>query len=273
MLGLVYALIAATDPVVEPLPTADERPPIELRAPPPVLEGRENDGTLKRGPPSLSVPHQAVERRKSPLFASLETGLLFVGGAIWYWDRTWYSAESRWDLHFDPTSWSKKLDLSAIRFDTDRFNTSAVDHPRAGIAYYQAARGNGFGFAASYAWVFMTEVLWAYLVEWDEFPSLNDMIMTPQSGAVVGESLFRFGEFLNWSAPTVPNRLGALLFSPFAAVNDLANGRSPEREGPFDDNGFTRRVRHRFAIAFDAVASELDGKRGDLASIGVAGVT
>jgi hypothetical protein len=270
---LPFALLLVAEPgIVEPLSVAPEASAEVARALQAPALDVEGDSPNVRGPqlaPPQLLAGDVHQRRRSYLLAALETGALFVGGTIWYWDRTWYSSESNWDLHFDWTSWSKKLDLSAIRFDTDRYSTSATDHPRAGIGYYQAARGNGLGFAESYAWVFATEVAWAYFVEWDELPSLNDMIMTPQSGTVVGESLFRLGEFFDASAPTIANRLGALIFSPFAAVNDLSSGRSAPRRGPFDDYGFTQTIEHQFQVSFEGLASDLDGRRSDLASVAV----
>jgi hypothetical protein len=271
MIALLHVLLVLADPgIVEPLPTGVDPPPAEMRAPPPAVPSDIVPlGALKLEPPNVLASGARARRPKSYLLAALETGALFMAGAIWYWDRTWYSDEDGWDLHFNWSSWEKKLDFSAVRFDTDRWDTSAGDHPRAALGYYLAARGNGFSFAASYAWAVASEVLWAYFVEWDEQPSLNDMVMGPQSGVPVGESVFRLGEFLDASAPTLPNRLGAFLVSPSAAINDLATGRRPTPEGPFDEFGFTRAIQHRFVLAAGILASDLDGKRDDLASFGV----
>jgi hypothetical protein len=271
MLGLLNLAVLFADPtIVEPLSTASAPGAATLatpRAPEPSSSSWRLDGEPPH--PISSLPSGILTpRRPNYLLAALETGALFVGGTIWYWDRTWYSS-GPFDLHFDWASWGKKLDLSAIRFDTDRYSTSAGDHPRAGISYYQAARGNGLGFATSYLWVFGTETLWAYLVEWDELPSLNDMIMTPQSGTVVGESMFRLGQFFDAGAPTLANRIGAIIFSPIAFIDDLATGRRPAREGPLDEWGFTRTMSHRFVFALDGLVSSLDGKRASLAAFGV----
>ena len=190
LLGVL--LFAAADPgVIEPLTP----PPMELPA----------EAVDPPAPPAPPAP------RKSYLLASLETGLIFGTGVYWYWDRTWYS--SGWDLRFSWRGWGRKFDFGAVRFDADRFDTNANSHPRAGLYYYQAARGNGLGFAESYLWVFVTSVVWEYLVEFNEFPSINDMIFTPQGGVVVGESTYRLGRFFDAGSPTIANRAGAPVFA------------------------------------------------------------
>jgi hypothetical protein len=265
MLGLVCALLLAGEPI-EPL-LAPSAPPSELQEPPlelaPLSAAPERGLDLPSEPPPLGPP----QRRKNYLLASLETAFLFGTGTYWYWDRSWYAPD--WDLHFSWQSWERKLDFDAVRFDADRFNTNAGSHPRAGLGYYQAARGNGLGFAESYLWVFVTSVLWEYAVEFNEFPSINDMIFTPQGGAVVGESTYRIGRFFDAGAPNVMNRVGAFLFSPFAVIDDLATGRKPEAEGSSDAFGFTRAIHHKFELGIDALDAFLDGKHGNLQALTV----
>ena len=246
LLGVL--LFAAVDPgVIEPLapPAADV--PVET--------------------PDLAPDVRSPDPPKNRLFAALETGLIFGAGALWYWDRTWYSSD--WDLRFTWPAWGDKFDLGAVRFDADRFDTNANSHPRAGLYYFQAARGNGLSFAESYLWVFATSVVWEYVVEFNEFPSINDMIFTPAGGVVVGEATYRLGRFFDAGSPTLANRAGALLFSPFAVLDDLASGRRPSAEGATDAYGFPRAIHHRFALALDVLASDLDGARGDLQALGV----
>jgi hypothetical protein len=213
-------------------------------------------------PPAL----ESREPRKNYLLAALETGFIFGVGTVWYWDSTWYS--KGWDLRFTWPDWGAKFDLNAVRFDADRFDTNAKSHPRAGVYYYQAARGNGLSLWESYLWVWVTSVLWEYGVEFNEFPSINDMIFTPQGGVAVGEPTYRLGRFFDAGSPTFANRLGALLFSPFAVLDDWASGRHQPR-GPVDAWGFPRMYDHRFAFALDGLESVLDGQRALLESVAI----
>ncbi|HVU50911.1 MAG TPA: DUF3943 domain-containing protein [Polyangia bacterium] len=255
LLGLV--LLAVEPGVVEPLAT----PPASLPAAP----GAAPAPAL---PPAAALPPplESREPRKNYLLATLETAFIFGVGTVWYWDTTWYS--KGWDLRFTWPDWGAKFDLNAVRFDADRFDTNAKSHPRAGVYYYQAARGNGLGFFESYLWVFATSVIWEYGVEFNEFPSINDMIFTPQGGVAVGEPTYRLGRFFDAGSPTFANRLGALLFSPFSVIDDWASGRRQPR-GPVDEWGFPRAFDHRFAFALDGLASELDGQRAFLESFAI----
>jgi len=79
--------------------------------------------------------------------------------------------------------------LHEITFDGDHFNTNAAGHPLDGTAYYQIARGNGLGPGASFVSSFLASMFWEYFVEIPENPSLNDLILTPTAGAIIGEAL------------------------------------------------------------------------------------
>jgi hypothetical protein len=254
---LGFLLLAAEPGVVEPLaPAAPSAPAVPAAAP-----------AFPAPVPALRPPElPSREPRKSYLLATLETGLVFGAGTLWYWDRSWYS--SGWDLRFTWPDWGAKLDANAVRFDADRFDTNAKSHPRAGVYYYQAARGNGLSMLESYIWVFVTSVFWEYGVEFNEFPSINDMIFTPQGGIAAGEPTYRLSRFFDAGSPTFSNRLGAFLFSPFAFISDLASGHRQPR-GPTDAYGFPLAFHHRFGFSLDGLASDLDGQRALLESVAI----
>jgi len=262
MLSLLGLVLLAVEPgVVEPLAP----PPASLpsaagpaAAPAPVAAPQLAPA------PVLAPPFESREPRKNYLLATLETAFIFGVGTVWYWDSTWYS--SGWDLRFTWPDWGAKFDLNAVRLDADRFDTNAKSHPRAGLYYYQAARGNGLGFWKSYLWVWVTSVLWEYGVEFNEFPSINDMIFTPQGGVSVGEPTYRLGRFFDAGSPTFANRLGALIFSPFSVIDDWSSGRHQPR-GPTDEWGFPLAFGHRFSFELAGLESILDGQRAPLGAM------
>jgi hypothetical protein len=168
-----------------------------------------------------------------PLRAAVETAALMTIGTIWYW-RSPSSQSSDWDLRFDWPSWRRKIDLQAVRFDSNLFQTNAISHPISGHWYYHASRDNGLSLGQSYLSAFVASTFWEYFVEFRELPSLNDMIMTPAGGAVLGESAYRLGRYFAAGPPTLLNRLGAWIFTPIASVNDLMTRRRtavPPRTG------------------------------------------
>jgi hypothetical protein len=200
-------------------------------------------------------------REKTYLRSALETTLLLGAGTWWYWAGK--PPADTYDLHMDWDSWARKMNGDAIRFDADMFETNASSHPRAGVGYYQVARGNGLSYAESYVSTFVASTVWEYVVEWIEYPSINDIILTPAAGSVLGESTFRMGRFFAAGSPNIVNRLGALVFSPFAALNDYVADRKPASEPPYDAMGFTSTMQHKFLLGFDRLACFTNGERQD----------
>ena len=106
-----------------------------------------------------------------------------------------------------------------------------------------------------------TSALWEYGVEFNEFPSINDMIFTPQGGVSVGEPTYRLGRFFDAGSPTFANRLGALIFSPFSVIDDWASGRHQPR-GPPTPTASCSRTGTASSFGLDGLTSNLDGQRG-----------
>jgi hypothetical protein len=177
---------------------------------------------------------------------TLETTALLAAGVAWYWHHPSYSD---WDLSFSWESWKSKLFSDRnIVFDDNRFDTNAVNHPIAGAAYYQIARGNGFGVATSLLSSFLASTAWEYFVEFNEKPSTNDLILTPVGGMVLGEASYRLGRLFYEGEPGLINCVGAIVFSPVATLNDAAVCRGSGGQPPFDRAGFSRRTWHRVAL-------------------------
>jgi hypothetical protein len=154
----------------------------------------------------------------------LETGALLGIGAFWYWRKP-SSQAGDWDLKFDWSAWRRKLELDAVRFDSNDFLTNAIRHPVAGTAYFHVARENGLPFFQSYLSSFLASLFWEYFIEVRELPSLNDIIMTPGAGMVIGESTYQLGRAFAAGPPSLGNDLGAWLLSPIRSLNDLVAGR------------------------------------------------
>jgi hypothetical protein len=174
---------------------------------------------------------------------------------MWYWR----GGTPRDPAHqsFSWSDWKRKLTLQTLELDNDRFDTNAVAHPQAGVVYYQIARGNGLGFWTSYVSTFLASAFWEYVVEYVEVPSLNDLVMTPVAGTVVGESSFRLGRLFAAGRPSPGNLIGQLAFSPVATLNDLMAGRSPFHPGPLGSE-VSRGMYHLFALGLGAQAVDLD---------------
>jgi hypothetical protein len=178
--------------------------------------------------------------------AWLESAAVLLGGTAWYWSDLDFNSRD-WDLRWDWPSWKSKLTLQAVRFDQNIFQTNAVSHPRAGFAQYQIARGNGLGMAGSVAATFASSVVWEYVVEFKEMPSVNDMVVNTTAGLAIGEPFYQLGEFFLRSSPTLFSRGMAGALSPIASSNDWIAQRARSHELT-DSLGLNDEFWHRFAL-------------------------
>lgn len=128
----------------------------------------------------------------------INTGVL-VGGAV----ATLAILES---LPDDATAWSRaeRRQVPFFRrwvnhvkagpvWDHDKFVFNYVLHPYGGAAYYMSARSCGFNCWGSFLYGFAISTLfWEYGFEaFNEIPSVQDLVITPVVGAVMGECFYR----------------------------------------------------------------------------------
>lgn len=152
------------------------------------------------------------------LYTTLEIAGVLAGGTVWYLR---HGTDERWSRGLEWRTWKRKLfSMDDVDFDSDHFNTNTVGHPIGGFAYYQIARGNGLSPGASFLSAFIASTFWEYFVEIPEHPSLNDLIMTPVGGAVIGEATYQLGRYFAKSGSGTLRCAGALVFSPIATIND-----------------------------------------------------
>jgi hypothetical protein len=188
-------------------------------------------------------------RQKHYLRAALEIlGELGVG-FVWYWWNADFNAVD-WEMKWDWPSWRAKIiTFEAVSFDSNHFNTNAIDHPSAGAFYYGFARSNGLNILESLLAATAGSAMWEYLVEFKEKISLNDMILTPLGGMAIGETMLQLGAFFERGSNNIVNRTLALIFS--GGTRDFHNWMDknrPRRTGNVDGLGFTREMFHEFKI-------------------------
>jgi hypothetical protein len=186
-----------------------------------------------------------------------ELAFLTLQGA-WYWGHQEHS-----ESEIDADSWStwrgKLFSTQYFTFDQDRFNTNAVGHPIAGLISYQIARGSGLGVGASFLATAASSTLWKYFGESNQKLSINDLVVTPAAGWVLGEASYRLGSFFSDGEPGLANCLGALVFSPVATLTESPVCRSRQRQPPFDRFGFSRQTWHRLYAELGIARAVIDG--------------
>jgi len=187
-----------------------------------------------------------------------ELAFLTLQGA-WYWGHQEHS-----ESEIDADSWStwrgKLFSLRYFRFDNDHFNTNAVGHPISGLISYQIARGSGLGVGGSMLATVASSTAWKYFGESNQKLSINDLVITPASGWVLGEASYRLGSFFADGAPTLANCIGALVFSPVATLTEAPVCRGRRRDPPFDRFGLSRRTWHRLAVEVGLARAVFDGE-------------
>ena len=104
--------------------------------------------------------------------------------------------------------WKDNL-TAGPHFDGDDFRTNYIEHPIAGSIWYSIARHSGFSVMESFGFsVFSSTFMWEFGLEnIYERPSINDLLVTPLIGSVLGELFFQVHQ-------SVENNDGRVIGSP-----------------------------------------------------------
>lgn len=114
--------------------------------------------------------------------------------------------------------------------DKDDWAINFIGHPYSGAAYYQIARHSGFSAMGSFGYsVVMSTFFWEYGVEaFAETPSIQDLIITPVIGSIMGEVFYRTEQRIRANDGKVmgSKKLGSFLMivmNPMGALSSEIN--------------------------------------------------
>ncbi len=148
------------------------------------------------------------------------TSLLGFGLFIYY--RNIASMKEDHDYTSFWSTFGKKIRGEAAKEDDN--NTGAnVGHAFAGWLYFGAARNNGLNFIESTLVTVAASAAWEYVLEYKEIMSINDMIFTSWTGAVIGEVFYQMARALQNKSSSFPSRIMAGALNPMGVVNDKWN--------------------------------------------------
>jgi hypothetical protein len=169
-----------------------------------------------------NLSSQEPSNRKQYWRATLETlGLLgFV--SAYYWTTLQYLDDFDYDVSLETLE--KKHTGEAVRFDDNGIdNNSFPGHPMAGAYYYLIARNQYLSRAESLLWSFTASYLHEAFIEFTEVFSINDMIVTPVGGAIIGESLYQLGRHLRCSQKrhNIIYKIMSAVIDPIALLNSF----------------------------------------------------
>ena len=181
----------------------------------------------------------------------IELTILFGCEEAWYWSNIDFN-RADWQLGWDRESWRKKLITGdGVRFDSNSMGVNIVSHPFIGAATYEIARANRLNPLESFLMSATLSTLWEYLAEFRELVSINDLILTPFAGSVIGEVFSQLGSYLEEEDDSVLNAIFSGLLNPVRPFHKLITldpkGRS-ELSAALKARGFSSRRFHEFNV-------------------------
>ena len=179
------------------------------------------------------LPYSMWTRRENWVRLAENTGVLFAAG---------FATLGVLDLlPEDATAWNRKNIDGKPMFkrwwanfhagpvwDSDQPLFNYILHPYAGAAYYMGARSQGFNVLGSLAYcAFISTVFWELGIEcFNEVPSIQDLIITPIGGMVLGEAFYLLKrhivshDYRLWGSPVLGNAV-AFIIDPVNEVLGL----------------------------------------------------
>ncbi|MBL8608936.1 MAG: DUF3943 domain-containing protein [Myxococcales bacterium] len=188
-------------------------------------------------------------------------------GYVYYLYTTSNAAD--WDLSYSWGSLQAKLVGDAVRFDTNLYDTNMIAHPISGWAFYTAGRANRLSLLESMLFATAASTLWETIGELKEQASVNDLIVTPIGGAVLGEAATQLGAVLDRGKRTWLSELLALVFSPIKKAHDIVDGATPLRARDVDAVGLPAGEGHAFSLYAQSGFTRQSGAPGSYGDLRV----
>lgn len=125
------------------------------------------------------------------------------------------------------TRWKEHVSSGPV-WDDDAWTINYIGHPISGAYYYTMARNDGMSISESAAFsTLMSTFFWEYGYEaFSEIPSIQDIILTPLMGSLLGEQLFVLQHKLDENGGNVwgSKRAGDIAYFLIDPLGHIADG-------------------------------------------------
>ena len=103
--------------------------------------------------------------------------------------------------------------------DDDAWFHNYVGHPYGGAVYYNSMRCQGGSVGESFLMATILSTQWEYLIESvAERPSIQDLIITPIAGALLGEAIHQATVGMRRNGTTLPEKVAITILNPASAI-------------------------------------------------------
>ena len=213
------------------------------------------------GRPNIyDLPYSMTTRCEDWKRLGSNTGVLFAGGIT--------ALVVLQMLPEDATAWNKAEQHSVSLFDRyarhlragpvwdgDKAIFNCVLHPYAGGAYYMSARSQGFNVLGSFLYcTFISTCFWEYGIEcFMEVPSIQDLIVTPVAGSILGEGFYLLKRHIvnndyRLFGSSVLGNIAAFVVDPVNEVLGLFRGNPCRKR-----QKVVKKPRHEISSGFNAL--------------------
>ena len=115
-------------------------------------------------------------------------------------------------------------------WDKDGWVVNYIGHPVQGSLAFNAVRSQGADFWTSSAFTLGHTLLWEYFLEAiNEQPSINDLIVTPVAGVMMGEMVNIMTKHFRKGGFSTAEKILVTILNPFYALNQGFKTKEPPR--------------------------------------------
>jgi hypothetical protein len=180
-----------------------------------------------------------ILREEDPRVEQTMTTLIELSAILGFASYKYYENLVVNETDFDIQNREEKIDrtvfgTSGWSFDTNK-RIYNLGHAFAGVVYYQTARANGFDSLKSFGISFGASLFWEILGEYKEKASINDQVITPFGGAILGEVGYQVARALRNKSNAFVSGFFSGVLDPSSSLNILAERFGAQRRTYLSD--------------------------------------